>query len=99
MTGVATLQGQTLATSLKKCQFCLQESNKIIIMNWTTVYSSVLSCAFVANALRCHRQEREEPPPGSSVRGQEHSGLAPPASELGKGRAGSGMTRCAQGQS
>lgn len=51
MTGMASPPGQTLATSLKKGQFCLQESNKIIIMNWATVYGSVLSCAFAANAL------------------------------------------------
>lgn len=75
MTGMASPPGQTLDTSLKKCQFCLQESNKIIIINCNTVYSSALSCTFADNAVCLHRREQEEPQPGSSGRGRSTWGL------------------------
>lgn len=48
MPGTSSPPGQTLATSLKKCQFCLWESNKTIIMDWAAVYNTVLSCISVA---------------------------------------------------
>lgn len=71
---------------LGKVSVLSQESTKMIVMGWAAIHGSTLSCAVEASTLCWHRQEQEEPQPGSPGRGRSTLGLAPPASELAKGR-------------